>query len=75
VTNTLAYYEMAAIMAEKSFLGSAPGACTIKLFTVVIVAMMKYAIEFATAIYLYPSLIFTGKAESHFRGAHCYTPL
>jgi hypothetical protein len=38
VVNTLAYYNTLTITAVKSFIGQAPRACTIKLFTAVIVA-------------------------------------
>jgi hypothetical protein len=38
-TNTLAYYENPEITVEKSLIVLTPGACTIKLFTAVIVAV------------------------------------
>ncbi len=37
-----------------------PGACTIKLFTLVIVAVSEKARVFATAFHYHPSLIFVG---------------
>ncbi len=40
VTNTLAYYGVELVTAIKSFVIQAPGACTIKLFTAVIVAVL-----------------------------------
>jgi hypothetical protein len=39
VANTLAYYNVTRITAVKRFVVQAPGACTIKLFTAVIVAV------------------------------------
>jgi hypothetical protein len=41
VTNTIAYYDMAKITAVKSFIVQDPGACTIKLFTHIIVAISQ----------------------------------
>ncbi len=39
-------------------------ACTIKLFIIVIFAVLKYAKAFATTIHFHPSLILAGKARS-----------
>jgi hypothetical protein len=39
VANTLAYYDTAIITVVKSFIVQAPGACTINLFTSIIVAI------------------------------------
>ncbi len=64
VANTLAYYNTVTITAVKSFLRQAPGACTIKLFTAVIVAASHYATVFATFIHFHPSLIFVSKGGS-----------
>ncbi len=39
VANTLAYYDVATLTVANSFIVQAPGACTIKLFTVVIIVI------------------------------------
>ncbi len=51
------------------------GACTIKLFTVVIVVESQKARVFATLILVHPGLIFAGKAGAYQKGAPCHTPL
>ncbi len=46
------------------FVIQVPGASTLKLFTVVIVAISLKARVFATAIHFHPSLIFADQARS-----------
>ncbi len=40
LTNTLAYYEICTLQIRNVFIVQGPGACTIKLFTAVIVAVL-----------------------------------
>jgi hypothetical protein len=53
----------------------ATGACTVKLFTAVIIAVSLKARVFAAAIHFHPSLIFAGKGAAIQSGAPYRTQL